>query len=480
MSDSFRTTKILITVGPSTHDHDTVCELINQGVDGFRFNFSHGEIDQHLEILSMIRECARNQNRTVACLADLQGPKIRLGKLSDDPLYLAEGSDVILAYEEELPDYSGSNPVLPIDYKHITDDLKTGDTVFLNDGQIKLTVETEKKNHLEAHVNIGGNIWSRKGVNIPTTELTVPALTEKDREQLEMIVEEDFDLVALSFVRRAEDVEPARGIINNTGEAIDLVAKIESRIALDNLDGIIDQVEGIMVARGDLGAEIGSERVPFQQKMMIEKANSRGKFVVTATQMLESMIEHPTPTRAEVSDVANAILDGSDVLMLSGETAVGEFPVEAATTMKQIIRDTEDDFYDTMTAEGTEMDCDERKMAVAMSNAAAKVAREVEASAIVAPTASGSTARFMSNTYPGCPVLVPSFNKKTRQKTAIYRNVTPIKLKKITNTDRLMDEAVRLAQESEVADTGDQIVLITGLPITEPGVTNFLHVLDVE
>jgi pyruvate kinase len=271
----------------------------------------------------------------------------------------------------------------------------------------------------------------------------------------------------------------AREMIDDSNKNIDLIAKIESRKALDNLDGIIEAVEGIIVARGDLGVEVGVERVPFHQKEMIKKANRRGKIAITATQMLESMIQNPVPTRAEVSDVSNAILDGSDVVMLSGETAVGDYPIQSVKAMADIIEATEEDFHKQLIELTPDIEQGEEKLAASMSNAAARVANEIGAAAIIAPTSSGFTARMVSNTYSICPIIALSFNPVSRQKAALYRNVRPYELGKVTDTDKLMTASIEAAKEMGYAKEGDQVVLITGLPITQPGVTNFLHVMDV-
>jgi len=475
----YRKTKILVTVGPSVSDEDKIRALINEGVDGFRFNFSHGGIEAHLPILNKVRKVAEEKGKYVACLADLQGPKIRVGEIEEEPLEIKEGQHVALYYcEREKPNYEG--PTIPICYEHILEDIHKDEVIFLSDGQIELQIKRKTETYLEAQSLVDGALWSRKGVNIPSSELSVDALTEKDRTHLRAVVQEDFDYVALSFVRHPRDLKPARKIIKKSNEDIDLIAKLESRKALDHLDEIIESVEGIIVARGDLGVEIGVERVPYYQKRMIEKANRRGKVAITATQMLESMIHNPGPTRAEVSDVSNAILDGSDVVMLSGETAVGEHPIRSVKTMCDIIGATEEDFQQHLMELTPDIEHGEEKLAASMSNAAARVANEIGASAIIAPTASGYTARMVSNTYPVCPIIALSFNPTSRQKAALYRNVTPYSLKKIEDTDSLVRNSVQVAKELGYAEPGDRVVLLTGLPTSRTGVTNLLHVIDVD
>lgn len=475
-----RKSKILITVGPSTSKKDIIQRMVRSGVDGFRFNFSHGSMESHLETLQQIRGVSKEENRSVACLADLQGPKIRIGELEGEPLHLSENQRVVLFVETSPPEHAPEDLVkIPVEYEQLLEDVDSGDEIFLSDGQIKLVAESRESNYLVTRVAVEGPIWSKKGFNLPSTELSAPALTEKDRTDLKQVIHEDFDMVALSFVRRKEDLRPARELLDSVEKPIDLIAKIESRGALKNLDPIISSVEGIMVARGDLGAEIGVERVPFYQKEMINKANTHGKIVITATQMLESMVDSPVPTRAEVSDVANAILDGSDAVMLSGETAVGDYPVRTVQTMDGIIRATEEDFKERLVELVSSVSDPENKMAVSMSNAAAKVANEIGAAAIVAPTASGFTARMVSKTYPYCPIIAPCMYSSTRQKVCLYRNVRPHPMEPITDTDRLMDLSAQIVRNEGYADPGDLILILTGLPLTEQGVTNFFHVLEV-
>ena len=474
-----RKTKILITVGPACWDEETLRSLIKAGVDGFRFNFSHGGIEDQRPVLERVRTIAKEEQRFVACLADLQGPKIRVAELSDEPMEIKQGETYCLypvGQEHHAPATPGQ---IPIDYEHFIDDLSVDDEVYLNDGQLELIVEHVGNNCVQARSRVNGLLRSRKGVNIPSADLSVDAMTEKDHEDLQEIVKHDFDYVALSFVRRARDLEPAREILEQTEQNIDLIAKIESRRALDHLEAIIENSEGIIVARGDLGVEIGVERVPYHQKNMIRKANSRGKTVITATQMLESMIEKPVPTRAEVSDVSNAILDGSDVVMLSGETAVGSHPVRSVEAMREIITATESDFEEDLIELVSTVQEGPRKQAISMSNSAARVANEIGARAIVAPTASGFTAQIASNTVSRCPIIALSFDATTRNKAALYRNVVPYSLKKLSNTDELIEASACAARDLGYADKGDPVVLLTGLPISRRGVTNFLHVLNV-
>lgn len=474
-----RKTKILITVGPACSDEETLRSLMEAGVNGFRFNFSHGSMEAHRSSLNRVRQISSELDQPVACLADLQGPKIRVGELEDEPMTVEQGTTYCLYPAGEEHTHGNSTKQIPINYEFLLDDVEKGDEIYMNDGQIELVVEHVDEGCVQARSLVEGLLWSRKGVNIPGADLSVNAMTEKDFDDLEQIIKHDFDYVALSFVCRASDLDPARELLEQADRNMDLIAKIESRRALDHLDEIIDGSEGVIVARGDLGVEIGVERVPFHQKNMIRKANSRGKIVITATQMLESMIEKPVPTRAEVSDVSNAILDGSDVVMLSGETAVGDYPVRSVEAMAEIIEATESDFEEHLMELVSTVQEGAEKQAISMSNSAARVANEIDARAIVAPTASGFTARMVSNTYSFCPIIALSFDRTTRQKTALYRNVIPYSLRKMNDTDELIEASASVARELGYAAEGDPVVLLTGLPIREPGVTNFLHVLNV-
>jgi pyruvate kinase len=475
-----RRTKILVTIGPACEDETILRQLISTGVDGFRFNFSHGTIEDFRPQLRTIRKITEDLDTNVTCLADLQGPKIRIGKLKNEPITLEDGETVLLhADDRPTPETDFEAQIIPITHSNLAEDFTTGSKIYLNEGQITLEVTDQRSDYVLAVVKEGGRARSDKGVNLPETEFSVPAMTQKDKQDLNQIVQEDFDMVALSFVRRASDLSEARKTLNDTDRPIDLLAKIESQKALTNLDEIISAVEGIIVARGDLGVEIGPERVPFQQKRMIKKANEKGRIVITATQMLETMVDNPVPTRAEVSDVANAVLDVSDVVMLSGETAIGSFPVKTTQTMINIIRTTETDFRDELGKLSHNLAELEVQVGASMSNAAARVAKEVNAKAVVAPSSSGFTIRMVSKTHPECPIVGLSFKNTTRQKTALYRNVHPYSLDKVTRTDTLIEKSKDIVKELNLADSGDNIVLLAGLPINKPGLTNLLHVVKL-
>ncbi len=481
MKFTHRKCKILATVGPSLSDEKKLRRAIEAGVDGFRFNFSHGDIQQHRDILEIIRQISTEINRPVAALADLQGPKIRVGELEVDELELCEGQQVWI-YEDTVPP-TAETPAIPIAYQNLVQEVEPGEDIFINDGIVQIKVLDRCEDCLEGRVITGGILWSRKGVNLPDSELKVPSLTDKDRRDLEGIVEEDFDMVALSFVRQPEDLRQIRKLLQDCGRPVDLIAKIEHRRALDNLESIINEVEGVMVARGDLGVEISPQRVPFYQKKIINEANRRGKIVFTATQMLESMIHNPRPTRAETSDVANAVIDGSDVVMLSGETAVGDYPLRVIETMDEIITATEKDFPRRppgLSGVKDKTNDYARQIAISTSLSAAQSANQLEAAALVIPTFSGFTARLASNTNVRAPIIALCPSRTARQKLSLYRNVHTYPLGMVDDTDRLIEKTVEITRENNLATTGDRLVLLAGLPLSRPGVTNFMHIIEVD
>lgn len=456
-------TKILSTLGPASFDEAVLSDLLS-AVDGVRFNFSHSTVDEHVEKARAIR----SEDRNVTCLADLPGGKYRLR--DEQPITdLDEQDEVSVGYESvdiHLPD------TLDLD------DFEEEDTVQISDGTIKIVLSKQKKQSWTATVKRGGRIESGDGLTLPDRSAFSAALTSQDREYLKRILDEPFDMVALSFVRNAEDVKEAAKIIRSKSGDVrpDLIAKIETEAALDNIDGILDYVEGVMVARGDLGAEVGVERVPYEQKRLIERANQQGKIVITATQMLDSMVQSQTPTRAEVSDVANAVLDGSDVVMLSEETAIGDYPLEAVRTMRNVIRRAEQDFQNDLD-DPVSLSQHDPPTAASLSRAAAGVAQRVQGSAVAVFTTSGFSARLMSKTHPDCPIISLCTTAEAYRKTRLYRNIEPMQLETPDSTDALI-ESVRHTVRGR-SDIGEgPIIVLGGLPLQQTRITNFLHVIE--
>lgn len=478
MDSTRRSCKILATLGPSLWSEKKLRRAMEKGVDGFRFNFSHGDIEDYREVLKTIRRLSDELEKPVATLADLQGPKIRVGELEVDELNLEEEDEVWFYESSDSP--PAHSPSVPISYSGLAEEVEPGEDVYINDGIIQIRVTARRENYLVGEVITGGVLWSRKGVNLPESELKVSALTGKDRRDLEEIMREDFDMVALSFVRRREDLQPVRELMEQSDRPVDLIAKIEHRQALENLESIIEAVEGVMVARGDLGVEISPQRVPFYQKKIIEEANKRGRNVITATQMLETMIHNPRPTRAETSDVSNAVIDGSDVVMLSGETAVGDYPLQVIETMDEIITATEKDFdrrAPVLTGENEDFS---NRVAVSTCLSAARSSNQLDAAALIIPTFSGSTARLAANTDVKAPIIAMCPSKTALQKVSLYRNVRACSLEMIEDTDRLIKKAVEITRERGLASPGDLLVLLAGLPLPKAGVTNFMHIIEVE
>ncbi|MFP4687623.1 MAG: pyruvate kinase [bacterium] len=470
--------KILITFGPAIADPEKLRQLIRRGVNGFRFNFSHGNIENHRPWLDKIRKISEEEGKVVACMADLQGPKIRLGELDEEPVLLQDNQEVLL-YPANSEAPKSSQPVLPVSYDSLLQEIEVGEEVYINDGLVQLEISAKEDNFLRAQVITGGELSSRKGVNLPGSDLKIPAMTDQDREDLEEIIRSDFDMVALSFVRRPRDLCPVRKLLHKSDRPVDLIAKIECRQALENLDAIIKEVEGVIVARGDLGVEITQQRVPYYQKQIIQRANRRGRIAITATQMLESMIHNQRPTRAETSDVANAVIDGSDVVMLSGETAIGNYPLRAAEAMIEIIRATEQDFSPARDELDIDAAGEEKKSAVSICNAAADCVNDLGVRALVVPTFSGFTARLASNLNVDSLIIAFCPSITTLQKTALYRNVQPCVLEMMENTDELIEAVSEMVISRGIATSGDRLLLLAGLPLSKPGVTNFLHLIEI-
>jgi len=471
MNKSLRT-KIIATIGPVTNTEEKITELINAGARAFRINSSHGSKQEHGEIIRKIRKAAEKLNFYIPIIFDLQGPKIRVGILKE-PLTLIEGE---IATMIPCPE-QGDEDYIPIDYCELAYDLKEGDTVLLDDGKIQLKVTSITFEKIEAVVIDGGILKSRKGVNIPTANINLPAITSRDIEFIKFAVENRVDFIAMSFVRKKEDILEAEEQIKQVGGNIPIIAKIEKPEAVENLAEIIAASYGIIIARGDLGIEISPERVPVVQKHIIKEANSQRKEVITATQMLESMIKEPIPTRAEASDVANAIIDGTDALLLTGETAIGEFPVKAVSTMKLIAEDVENsNLYKFNTYEpGMSDGCNVDSQAIA--NAAIGMLEEVEAKAIVAFTRTGFTGRLISKAKPGVPVVAISDSEEVCRQVNILWGVFPFHMELSSNfTEEFLRKTDEFLIKNTFLEKGDRIVITGGMPCLATGTTNFIRI----
>ena len=475
-----RRTKIVATIGPASRSPERLESLIRAGVNVFRLNFSHGTQEEHLEVIRAARDIAARLHRPVALLQDLSGPKIRTGKVKDGQVELVKGARVAITTDTSI---EGTAELISTTYQPLPHDVKAGDQILLDDGNLELRVVGVSAGRVECEVVDGGPLRSNKGMNLPGVSLSTPALTEKDRRDLVFGVHH-VDYVAMSFVRRAEDVLEAKALIRSMGEATPVIAKIEKPQAIENLEAILAATDGVMVARGDLGVEIGTEDVPIVQKRIIAMANAAGKVVITATQMLESMIDNPRPTRAEASDVANAILDGTDAVMLSGESAVGKYPVETVETMARIADYTEEHGMGSIRPRRADARRSDGPSAPAgpgtpitrsLTRVAASVAEELGCKLIVAFTESGITARLVAGHRPRMPVVAVTHDDRVYRELALWWGVVPIKSEFVENTDDLLAAGVERLKARGLVQKGDTILMLSGHSIAAAA-TNMLRV----
>ena len=465
-----RKTKIVCTLGPASNEETIIEQLILAGMDAARFNFSHGTHETHLAQLTRFKHVRDSLGRPVATILDTKGPEIRIRTFGCGTITLKEGQTFVLSTEE----VEGTQERVSVTYENLHKELQPGCHILIDDGLIELEVMSIQGRELNCTVLSGGELSSNKSINIPGVSIALPALTEKDKEDLRFGVENDFDFIAASFVRRASDVEEIRKVLAEYGgNDIGIIAKIENREGVDNLDAIIEAADGIMVARGDLGVEIPAHEVPVLQKRMIKAAVRAGKHVITATQMLDSMIRNPRPTRAEVSDVANAVFDGTSCVMLSGETASGKYPVEALETMVDIAMAAEGAIDYWKRFRNTTFD-HTTSITDAISHTSCLTAMDLEASAIITPTQSGYTARMISRFRPGCVVAALTTEERVRRQLAISWGVMPYLTGNVDSTDRLFSMCVDSARKEGVVEPGDTVVITAGVPIGKSGSTNLI------
>jgi pyruvate kinase len=462
-----RRTKIVATIGPSSSAAEQVDALVAAGMDAARLNLSHGTHDDHRARAAAVRAAQERAGRPLALIGDLQGPKFRVGDLSA-PLQLATGEKVTVVVGS-----NGKDGELPIAPAAIGEVLRPGHEVLIDDGMVRLQVEEVASGRALCGIVVGGAVSSHKGVNLPGVPIPIPALTRKDLDDLEFALELGCDFIALSFVRSAADVRDLKALLEQEESTAHVIAKIEKAEAVDALDDVLAEADAVMVARGDLGVEIGPALVPLVQKRIILKALERGKPVITATQMLESMIHHPEPTRAEASDVANAILDGTSAVMLSGETAVGEYPVQAVQTMDRIARAIEPSLgYRHQIPEAT----DDPTIGNAMSNAACDLAEALGAAAILVPTFTGRTASAVARLRPRRPILALTHKPWSVHQMAVEWGVTPLWIPEAQNVEDLWTRSVEAAKAHGVVEPGDTIVITAGTAVNIPGSTNVINV----
>lgn len=471
-------TKIVCTIGPASRSPGMLRELVLAGMDVARVNFSHGDQAQHAEDMEHIRAVAAEVGRPVAILADLQGPKLRVGQMADKGVPLKAGEEIVLTTRPII----GHRGEVPVQYHDLPRVVEPGDHLLIDDGLLELEVSSVAEEDIVCRVITGGLLQSNKGMNLPRTSYSIPAITDRDREWLSFALEHQADWVALSFVRQADEVLQLKDMIREQsafGAPVPVIAKIEKPEAVENIDAIIAAADGIMVARGDLGIETAPETVPMVQKMIIAHCNAAGKPVITATQMLDSMIRNPRPTRAEASDVANAILDGTDAIMLSGETAVGKYPLLALQTMVRIAQEAERSQWGT--AGRPPRECGPvSAIAEAVSHASCETASELNAAAIITPTVSGYTARVISRYRPSCPIVAVTPSPVVQRQLALYWGVYPLLSKRTPNTDEMIARAVQVGQNHGFVHEGDVVVITAGAAGSAPGTTNLMKVHIIE
>lgn len=469
-----RKTKIICTMGPATDDDETLRNLMLAGMDVARLNFSHGTHEEALERINRIRRIREELDVPVAILLDTKGPEIRIKSFKNGSVRLKEGEKFTLY----TTDVEGDETKVSITYKNLPRDISAGTRLLIDDGLIELEAVSVKSDRIICEVKSGGVVSNSKGVNVPKVSLNMPYMSQKDIDDILFGIEQDVDFIAASFVRTHEDVLEIRNLLNkNGGSEIRIISKIENSEGVENIDAIIKASNGIMVARGDMGVEIPLEDVPVFQKKIIKKTYYAGKVVITATQMLDSMIRNPRPTRAETTDVANAIYDGTSAIMLSGETAVGKYPVETVKTMATIAERTECDIdYVKRLSNNTEFNKKGMDVTNAISHATCTTAHDLNASAIIALTFGGGTAHLISKFRPSCPIIAPTTNQKTRRQLNLSWGVLPITSELRDNSDELFEHAVECAAKTNLLKTGDLVVITGGVPLGMSGTTNIMKV----
>ncbi|HHY42942.1 MAG TPA: pyruvate kinase [Thermoanaerobacterales bacterium] len=466
-------TKIICTLGPSSEDKHTIRQLIKAGMNIARINLSHGTHDEHRKRINALKEVCGELKVNVALLLDTKGPEIRLGTFYGGKITLKKGQEFILTSKPLI----GDEKIAFINFDNIAKTVEPGEKILLSDGLIELCVKKIEGENVICTVLNSGEIGDRQGVNIPNKSLPLPALTQRDIEDLQFAVKVGADFVAASFVRKADDVREIRRVLDkNGGSDIHIIAKIENQEGINNIDEIIDVADGIMIARGDLGVEIPVQEVPLVQKQIISKCNIAGKPVITATQMLDSMIRNPRPTRAEATDVANAIFDGTDAIMLSGETAAGKYPVEAATMMAKIAEKADIAALEA----GKQRQITVKSITDAISHATCSIALELGAKAIITSTKSGYTARAVAKFRPKAPIIAVTYNEKVIKTLQLIRGVMPLKVNKTSTTDEMFHEALKGAVNSGMVKSGDLVVITAGVPVNVTGTTNLIRVHVVE
>ena len=470
-------TKIVCTIGPASRDADTMREMLEAGMNVARLNFSHGTHEEHRKTIETFRRVRDEQDRPAAILLDTKGPEIRLGDFENGSEILEEGDEFTLT-SEECP---GTKERVSTTYKALPSQVSLGTSILIDDGRVRLRVAGTTEDEVRCIVVNGGKVSNRKGVNIPNQSLDLEYISEADRQDILFGIEMDVDYVAASFVRNGADVKVLRSLLNeNGGDRIKIISKIENTEGIENFKEILALSDGIMIARGDMGVEVDFEKLPGIQKKFIKECCKAGKTVITATQMLESMTHSPAPTRAEITDVANAVFDGTSAVMLSGESAAGDYPVETVKAMAKIVSQAEEDAEEVNQYKFLEVETNDRDVSNAMGHAACTTAHDIKASAIVAITTSGYTAEMMAKYKPVEPIIAATPDSKTYHQQALTRGVYPVLTQRSSNWNDLMEKAIEGAERMKFVKKGDCIVLSAGMPLQVPGTTNLIRVKTIE
>ena len=470
--------KIVCTIGPASDNYETLKAMAEAGMNVARLNFSHGDYEGHEKKLKLIRRVERSTKKPIAALLDTKGPEIRTGLMKDGEIMLVQGAKITLVSDDNP--FEGTPDRVWVNYRLLAQEVVPGQSIFIDDGALNLEVEKVDGDEVLCKVIVGGPLRNTKGINLPGADITMPALSDKDKQDIAWGIQHGMEYLAVSFVKTARDILEVRRLIQEYGSGMKILAKIETKQAVDNISEIVDVVDGVMVARGDLGVEIATEDVPLVQKKIIEMCRVRGKVVIVATQMLDSMIRNPRPTRAEASDVSNAVLDGTDAVMLSGETASGNYPVQAVATMRRIVDRAERElglWGNHKNTEQNPLELEGIPVPDAVSGAAVLIAKQVKAPAIICLTRSGLTAKMISKHRPECPILGLTPSQQTWRELALWWGVTSVRLSEMSDINVAAREAVNICVREKLLPEGELVVITAGVPVGRPGSTNVVEVL---
>ncbi len=471
MLENLKRTKIVCTLGPASQNEEILTQLVENGLNVCRMNFSHGSHEEHKGRMDLVKKVRENLNKPIAILLDTKGPEIRTGNFDQPEVLLEEGQKFTIT----MNDVMGTKEMCTVSYKGLANDVVVGDTILIDDGLVGLKVEEINGDEIVCTVENSGIVKNHKGVNVPGVKINLPALTDKDVSDIEFGISQGIDFIAASFVRKVSDVLAIREILErNNATHIQIISKIENQEGVDNIDSILEVSDGIMVARGDLGVEIPTEEIPLAQKMMIRKCNKAGKPVITATQMLDSMMRNPRPTRAEVTDVANAIYDGTDAIMLSGETAAGKYPVEAVRTMATVAKRAEETLKYNEILKNKKVE--DHNVTNAISHATCTTAMALDASSIITFTSSGHTARMVSKFRPQCPIIATTQDEGVMRRLALTWGVYPVKTSNVGSTDEIITNSIESTKSRNFVQEGNTVVITAGAPVGKTGTTNLIKI----